>query len=166
MRSPKGAHVVALAAIAVVAASLAVSYLLTVGEADAQQSRTCAMDPVQQSICIYQAILADVAKSYTTRGGGGISSIVQTLDDDVHRADRAGRPQGSPELHGQDRLGRQRRDRQQDAKHAKLLTSGFRNVDRCTARDGTCNSADVRRGTLHATRARVTDVTDATPGTR
>ncbi|HJQ55772.1 MAG TPA: hypothetical protein VJ890_02625 [Vineibacter sp.] len=36
------------------------------------------MDPVQQSICIYQAILADVAKTYTARGGGGISSIVQT----------------------------------------------------------------------------------------
>ena len=36
------------------------------------------MDPVQQSICIYQAILADVAKTYTLRGGGGISSIMQT----------------------------------------------------------------------------------------
>ena len=36
------------------------------------------MDPVQQSICIYQAILADVAKTYKPRGGGGISSIVQT----------------------------------------------------------------------------------------
>ena len=36
------------------------------------------MDPVQQSICVYQAILADVAKTYTPRGGGGISSIVQT----------------------------------------------------------------------------------------
>ena len=36
------------------------------------------MDPVQQSICVYQAILADVAKTYRQRGGGGISSIVQT----------------------------------------------------------------------------------------
>ena len=36
------------------------------------------MDPVQQSICIYEAILADVAKTYTLRGGGGISSIAQT----------------------------------------------------------------------------------------
>jgi hypothetical protein len=36
------------------------------------------MDPVQQSICVYQAILADVAKTYAPRGGGGISSIVQT----------------------------------------------------------------------------------------
>ena len=36
------------------------------------------MDPVQQSICIYQAILADVAKTYTRGGGGGISSIAQT----------------------------------------------------------------------------------------
>ncbi len=36
------------------------------------------MNPVHQSICIYQAILADVAKTYAQRGGGGISSIVQT----------------------------------------------------------------------------------------
>ena len=36
------------------------------------------MDPVEQSICIYQAILADVAKTYSLRGGGGISSIAQT----------------------------------------------------------------------------------------
>ena len=36
------------------------------------------MDPVQQSICVYQAILADVAKTYNLRGGGGISSIAQT----------------------------------------------------------------------------------------
>jgi len=36
------------------------------------------MDPVQQSICIYQAILADVAKTYRLRGGGGISSVKQT----------------------------------------------------------------------------------------
>jgi hypothetical protein len=36
------------------------------------------MDPIQQSIRIYQAILADVAKTYTPRGGGGINSIVQT----------------------------------------------------------------------------------------
>ena len=53
------------------------SYMLTAREANAQQSRTCAMDPVQQSICIYQAILADLDKTYTMRGGGGISSIVQ-----------------------------------------------------------------------------------------
>ena len=36
------------------------------------------MDPVQQSICIYQAILADLAKTYRLRGGGGISSVKQT----------------------------------------------------------------------------------------
>lgn len=36
------------------------------------------MDPVQQSICVYQAILADLAKTYTPRGGGGISAITQT----------------------------------------------------------------------------------------
>jgi len=38
------------------------------------------MDPVQQSVCIYQTILADVEKTYRPRGGGGISSIVQTAD--------------------------------------------------------------------------------------
>lgn len=36
------------------------------------------MDPIQQSICIYQAILADVDKTYKLRGGGGISSVKQT----------------------------------------------------------------------------------------
>jgi len=51
---------------------------LPAGNANALQQRTCAMDPVQQSICIYQAILADVAKTYKPSGGGGISSIKQT----------------------------------------------------------------------------------------
>src|SRR5215468_8274302 len=77
VKSPKSTGVVALVAVLVVGSFLVASCLLTVGEADAQQSRTCVMNPIQQSICIYQAILADVAKTYTLRGGGGISSIVQ-----------------------------------------------------------------------------------------
>ena len=78
-KSPKRAGGVALVAVLVAGSSWLVgSHLLTMGEANAQQPRTCAVDPVQQSICIYQAILADVAKTYPLRGGGGISSIVQT----------------------------------------------------------------------------------------
>jgi hypothetical protein len=76
-KSPKSAGVVTLVAVLVTGSWLVGSYLLTAGEA-AQQPRTCAMDPVEQSICIYQAILADVAKTYSLRGGGGISSIAQT----------------------------------------------------------------------------------------
>ena len=78
MKSPKRTGAVALVAVLVLGSWLLGSYLFTAGEADAQQSRTCVMNPIQQSICIYQAILADVAKTYTLRGGGGISSIVQT----------------------------------------------------------------------------------------
>jgi hypothetical protein len=66
-----------------VVAVLAVSWLvgaypLTAGKVDAQQSRTCVSNPIRQSICIYEAILADVAKAHMLQGGGGISSIVQT----------------------------------------------------------------------------------------
>jgi hypothetical protein len=78
VKSPGRAGVVALVAVLAAGSGLAGSHLLMPGEAVAQQSRNCAMDPVQQSICIYQAILADVAKTYKTRGGGGISSITQT----------------------------------------------------------------------------------------
>jgi hypothetical protein len=77
-KSPGRAGVVALSLVLVAGSGLAGQRLLMPGEAIAQQSRTCAMDPVQQSICVYQAILADVARTYTARGGGGISSIVQT----------------------------------------------------------------------------------------
>ena len=35
------------------------------------------MDAVERSICIYRAILADVAETYQQPGGGGISAIVQ-----------------------------------------------------------------------------------------
>jgi hypothetical protein len=77
-KSPAGAGIVAAVAVMVVGSWLAGSSLLPAGEAAAQPARTCTMDAVQQSICIYQAILADVAKTYTPRGGGGVSSIVQT----------------------------------------------------------------------------------------
>lgn len=40
-------------------------------------TRNCKMDPITQSVCIYQAILEDVDKNYSQRGGGGIGRIVQ-----------------------------------------------------------------------------------------
>ena len=46
----------------------------------AKQYRTeeCTMDPVAQSICVYDLILDDIRDNYRQRGGGGISGIVQT----------------------------------------------------------------------------------------
>ncbi len=38
----------------------------------------CTMDPVAQSICVYDLILDDIRDNYPQRGGGGISGIVQT----------------------------------------------------------------------------------------
>jgi hypothetical protein len=64
--------------VAVLVAGCWLVTLLALGAANAQQRRSCAMDPLQQSICIYEAILADLTKSYKLRGGGGISSIAQT----------------------------------------------------------------------------------------
>src|SRR5215475_1591660 len=78
VKSTKRTGVVSLVAVAVLVSSFVGPCLLTAGGAHAQHSRTCAMNPIQESICIYQAILADVAKTYSHRGGGGISSIVQT----------------------------------------------------------------------------------------
>jgi hypothetical protein len=66
------------ASIVTVVAVLLTASLLMAAKANTRQSRTCAMDPIQQSICIYQAILADVDKTYRARGGGGISLIKQT----------------------------------------------------------------------------------------
>lgn len=40
-------------------------------------TRNCMMDAIKQSVCIYEAILADVDKNYPMRGGGGIGRIVQ-----------------------------------------------------------------------------------------
>jgi hypothetical protein len=78
VKSPRSESVLTLSAVLIIGSLVLGSNLLTVGQAHAQKSRNCAMDPVQQSVCIYQAILADVAKTYGQRGGGGISSIVQT----------------------------------------------------------------------------------------
>ncbi|HAS86232.1 MAG TPA: hypothetical protein DCS31_05465 [Candidatus Competibacteraceae bacterium] len=44
---------------------------------DAVATRNCKMDAIKQSVCVYQAILDDVDKNYSLRGGGGISRIVQ-----------------------------------------------------------------------------------------
>ena len=45
--------------------------------ADTIAARNCKMDVIKQSVCIYEAILADVDKNYPMRGGGGIGRIVQ-----------------------------------------------------------------------------------------
>ena len=45
--------------------------------ADTITARNCKMDVIKQSVCIYEAILADVDKNYPMRGGGGIGRIVQ-----------------------------------------------------------------------------------------
>lgn len=44
------------------------------------------MDAIKQSVCIYEAILEDVDKNYSMRGGGGISRIMQksTTSYSVH----------------------------------------------------------------------------------
>ena len=73
-KSPRSAaSVVALA----VGSCLAWS-CLPMSSAYAKQPKGCNMDPVTQSVCIYQAILADVDKTYRLRGGGGIGSVVET----------------------------------------------------------------------------------------
>ena len=47
------------------------------GQAHAASPTSCRKDAIEQSLCIYQAILADIRKNYPMRGGGGISSITQ-----------------------------------------------------------------------------------------
>jgi hypothetical protein len=74
---PNGARGLALCTSLMMGTLVLGSDLLSVSQAHAEKRRTCAMNPVQQSICIYQTILADVARTYAQRGGGGISSIVQ-----------------------------------------------------------------------------------------
>jgi hypothetical protein len=59
-------------------AAVAVAFWLAIlalpaGATDA----ACSKDVIEQSVCIYQAILADIRKNYRLRGGGGISSITQ-----------------------------------------------------------------------------------------
>lgn len=77
MKPAKSAGLLTAAALVIAVAWLVGSSLQRPAEADSQPSRNCAMDPLQQSICIYEAILADVDATYPHRGGGGISSIVQ-----------------------------------------------------------------------------------------
>src|SRR5688500_3435482 len=78
MRSPQKTPGVIAVAVLSVAVWLVGSSLLKGAKGDTQPPvRNCAMDPVEQSICIYEALLADVAKTYKQRGGGGISSIAQ-----------------------------------------------------------------------------------------
>jgi hypothetical protein len=45
--------------------------------AQAPQKRSCPVEAVERSICIVEALLADVRTNYKPRGGGGISAIVQ-----------------------------------------------------------------------------------------
>lgn len=77
MSSPDVRRVFPVAAVLSIAVWLAGSSILKGADAGTQPSSSCATDPVAQSICIYQVLLADVAKTYRQRGGGGISSIVQ-----------------------------------------------------------------------------------------
>lgn len=77
MTSAKGAGLLAAAVLVIAAVRLVGSSPPSPAEADTQPSRNCAMDPLKQSICIYETILADVDRTYPHRGGGGISSIVQ-----------------------------------------------------------------------------------------
>lgn len=67
-----------VAAIAVAAAiGLAGPRGSQLGVADAATARDCQMDAIEYSICVYEAILADIDENYPLRGGGGISGIVQ-----------------------------------------------------------------------------------------
>jgi hypothetical protein len=77
MAAPKRLTVIAAVAVLLGAALLADLPLSTTAAAQAKPTRNCKMDAIEQSICIYQAILADVSKTYQQRGGGGISGIVQ-----------------------------------------------------------------------------------------
>lgn len=45
--------------------------------ASANNSRECNMNALEQSICTYELILADMGATYEMTGGGGISSIRQ-----------------------------------------------------------------------------------------
>ncbi|MDR2208269.1 MAG: hypothetical protein LBE22_04770 [Azoarcus sp.] len=56
----------------------AVLTCLPMNSAYAKKPTRCNDDAVKQSVCIYQAILADVDKTYPMRGGGGIGSIAET----------------------------------------------------------------------------------------
>ena len=53
---------------------------------DIDAARDCSKDVIEQSVCIYKAILDDVSRNYRMRGGGGISRVVQnsTTSYSVH----------------------------------------------------------------------------------
>ena len=76
----------AFAAVFAAAFWLAELSLFNQAAAATTTARNCTMDPIKQSVCIYEAILADVDKNYPMRGGGGISRIVQnsTTSYSVH----------------------------------------------------------------------------------
>ena len=46
--------------------------------ARANQTKECAMTGIDRSICVYEAIMADIRKSYPMEAGGGITSLRQT----------------------------------------------------------------------------------------
>lgn len=56
---------------------LAILSGVTGAGAGSTSGKDCTMDAIEQAVCIYQAILADVSASYEMRGGGGISAITQ-----------------------------------------------------------------------------------------
>jgi len=63
------------------AAGLAVGIALALGSiapANARRMEKCTTDLVQQSVCVYRAILSDIAESYSPPSGGGINSVVRT----------------------------------------------------------------------------------------
>lgn len=64
-----------LAALAIWGTSLARAEKQSAPQHSAEE---CKMDPVAQSICVYELILEDIRANYPLKGGGGISGIVQT----------------------------------------------------------------------------------------
>jgi hypothetical protein len=77
MASPKGLALIAVGGILLAAALLTELSLSAKAAADGKPVRNCRMDAIERSICIYEAILSDVSKTYRPRGGGGITGIVQ-----------------------------------------------------------------------------------------
>lgn len=65
-----------LAGLALVAA-VSVTGLAPAQAEKKPQTEECGMDPVTQSICVYEMILKDIRENYPLRGGGGISAIMQ-----------------------------------------------------------------------------------------
>ena len=72
-----GKRRMALAAVLAAAFGLTGFSPLKTASAATPATRNCRMDAIKQSVCIYEAILADVDKNYPMRGGGGIGRIVR-----------------------------------------------------------------------------------------